>query len=119
MSESRESLAERIRALSLPEAVARIAVDGGETVSPALWFRAQSVRQDEEVFLARVTGSEVLDTSGWDVAEQEFMDEVRWFELDELAAVTIEVFPEGIVELVRGLLGGWDGTSRNLGLMQE
>ena len=82
-------------------------------------FRARSVRQDEEFFLARTTQHVVLDTSGWDAAEREFMDEVRWFHLDELAAVTIEVFPEGLVDLARGLVGGWDGVTRDLGLDRD
>lgn len=60
MSESRESLAERIRALSLPEAVVRIAVDGGERVSPALWFRAQSVRHDPAQAVMRQTSEELV-----------------------------------------------------------
>jgi len=79
-------------------------------------FRAQLVRQDEEFFLARVTGAGPLDYSGWEAAEVEFMDEVRWFDLDELAAVTIEVFPAGLADLARPLLGGWDGVTRDLGL---
>lgn len=79
-------------------------------------FRARHVRQDEEIFLARTSQDAVLDTSGWEAAELEFMDEVRWFHLDELAAVTIEVFPEGLVEIARGLLDGWDGVTRDLGI---
>ncbi len=78
-------------------------------------FRAQLVRQDEEFFLARVTGAGPLDYSGWEAAEVEFMDEVRWFDLEELAAVAIEVFPRGLVDLARPLLRGWDGVIRDLG----
>ena len=82
-------------------------------------FRAMRVRQDEEFFLARVHGAGPLDYSGWEAAEVEFMDEARWFDLDELAAVTIEVFPEGLVDLVRPLLRGWDGVRRDLGSMAD
>lgn len=78
-------------------------------------FRARHVRQDEEIFLARTSQDAVLDTSGWEAAELEFMDEVRWFPLDELAAVPIEVFPEGLVDLARSVLDGWDGVTRDLG----
>lgn len=76
-------------------------------------FRARLVRQDEEFFLARVRGAGPLDFSGWEETELEFMDEVRWFTLDELAAVTIEVFPEGLLGLLRELVGGWDGVTRH------
>jgi len=82
-------------------------------------FRAQLVRQDEEFFLARVTDAGPLDYSGWEPTELEFMDEARWFALDELAAVSIEVFPVGLVELARALLGGWDGVTRDLGLDRD
>lgn len=60
MSELRENLAERIRALSLPEAVVRIAVDGGETVSPALRFRAQSVWHDPAQAVMRQSSEELV-----------------------------------------------------------
>lgn len=42
-----KSLAERIRARGLPEAVAAIAVHGGESVHPSLWYRAQSIDLSE------------------------------------------------------------------------
>jgi hypothetical protein len=47
------------------------------------------------------------------------MDEVRWWALDDLAEVRIEVFPEGLVDLVRPLLTGWDGTVRHLGTQHD
>lgn len=95
-------------------------LEGPVLVRQAIFdFRALRVRQDEEFFLARVRGAGPLDFSGWEAAEVEFMDEVRWFDLDELAAVTIEVFPKGLVDLVRPLLGGWDGVTRELGLMAD
>ena len=43
MDELRERSSRQIRALGLPEAVVRIALDGGEAVSSALSYRAQSV----------------------------------------------------------------------------
>lgn len=77
-------------------------------------FRAQTVRQDELFFLGRICEPGPLDYSGWEPSELEFMEEARWFSLEELAAVTIEVFPHGLAELVRPLLGGWDGTTRQI-----
>lgn len=92
-------------------------LEGPVFVRQALFdFRARTVRQDEEFFLARIEDAGPLDFSGWDAAEHDFMDEARWFDLDELAAVTIEVFPAGLVDLVRPLVAGWDGVTRDLGL---
>ena len=77
-------------------------------------FLRQRVRQDEEFFLARVSGPVDLTRAGWTEIEHAFVDEIRWWDLDELAQVTDEVYPEGLVDLVRGLLGGWDGRARLL-----
>lgn len=43
MGETQENLAERIRARGLPEIVVRIALEGGEAVSPVLDYRARAV----------------------------------------------------------------------------
>ena len=77
-------------------------------------FLRRSVRQDEEFFLARLDDPDELTTRGWTDVERAFMDEVRWWDLDDLALVPDEVFPEGLVDLVRGLLHGWDGEVRHL-----
>lgn len=77
-------------------------------------FLRRTVRQDEEFFLARVDGAAEISTAGWTDVERAFVDEIRWWDLDELAAVTSEVFPVELVALVRGLLGGWDGVVRTL-----
>ncbi len=42
--------------------------------------------------------------------------DVDW---QSLEAVGIEVFPAGLPGLVRALLPGWDGVTRNLGLARE
>lgn len=77
-------------------------------------FLRRTVRQDEEFFLARVEGGAPLSTDGWTDVERAFVDEIRWWDLDELDAVRTEVFPVELVALVRGLLGGWDGVVRRL-----
>jgi 8-oxo-dGTP pyrophosphatase MutT (NUDIX family) len=77
-------------------------------------FARQTVRQDEEYFLARIDAPGPVVTDGWTDVERQFMEEVRWWDLDDLAAVDEQVFPEGLVDLVRGLLGGWDGVVRRL-----
>lgn len=82
-------------------------------------FAARTCRQDEEIFLARVRGGDVvLSRDGWTAVEQDVIDELAWWELDALARVTIEVFPAGLADLVRGVLV-WDGTTRHLGLTHE
>jgi len=79
-------------------------------------FAARHVRQDEEFFLVRLEASDAaFDTAGWTEIEVRFMDELRWWDLDGLAAQPEQVYPAGLVGIVRGLAGGWDGTVRELG----
>lgn len=97
-----------------------LSLDPGELVGPVLAraaifdFYAMPVRQDEVFFLARITGAPDLVRDGWTAVEQDFMDELRWWELDALAHVDLEVFPARLVAEVRRLLGGWDGVLRTL-----
>jgi 8-oxo-dGTP pyrophosphatase MutT (NUDIX family) len=84
------------------------------TRTAAFAFARQTVRQDEEYFLARIGAPGPVVTDGWTDVERSFMDDVRWLSLDDLAAVAQEVFPEGFVDLVRGLRSGWDGVTRRL-----
>ncbi|MCB7137620.1 NUDIX hydrolase [Cellulosimicrobium marinum] len=86
-------------------------------------FSRQHCRQDEVIYLARLHGAVLaghdLSREGWTDVELDVVDEVRWWDLDALARVEIEVFPDGLADLVRPLLGGWDGTTRHLGLARE
>ncbi|AEE46165.1 NUDIX hydrolase [Cellulomonas fimi] len=84
-------------------------------------FFAQHCRQDEDLYLARVRSGDVgeLSRDGWTELEAGVLDELRWWPLDELEAVDIEVFPAGLPALVRDLAAGWDGTVRHLGLARE
>lgn len=103
-----------------------IAVEPSALVGPVLTrsaifdFYAEHCRQDEEFFVARlaVHGDDLAAfiRDGWTEIEHDVLDELRWWELDLLAEVTGEVFPEGLVDLVRPLLGGWDGVTRHLGI---
>ena len=79
-------------------------------------FFARTCRQDEVFFLARTRAAGVLSTAGWTDVERRVVDDLRWWALDELARVTEEVYPAGLAALVAGLLGGWDGRTRHLGL---
>ncbi|MEV7971914.1 NUDIX domain-containing protein [Cellulomonas sp. NPDC089187] len=102
-----------------------LVVDADALIGPVLTrsaifdFVAQRCRQDEEVFLARIAGDAVLASDGWTELEVSVLDEMRWWSLDELADVRIEVFPEGLADLVRPLLTGWDGVTRHLGLQYD
>ena len=87
------------------------------TRSAVFDFFAESCRQDEEIFLARVVvraDDAALSREGWADLELDVLDELRWWELGALQRVAEEVFPEGLVDLVRGLLPRWDGVTRHL-----
>ncbi len=77
-------------------------------------FQREHVRQDEEFFLARIHRPGPVHLGGWTAVERSFMDEVRWWDLDDLDEVRLEVFPAGLARLTRELLGGWDGRLRHL-----
>lgn len=102
-----------------------LALDPSALVGPVLTrsaifdFVAHRCRQDEEFFLARIPGDSVLASDGWTELEASVLDEMRWWDLDELSGVQIEVFPEGLPDLVRPLLRGWDGVTRHLGLQVD
>lgn len=104
-----------------------IVLADGDLVGPVLTrsaifdFFFEHCRQDEEIFLARVPASSFVaeDRSGWTALEQDVIDELRWWSLPDLAAVEIEVFPEGLAGLVADLLPTWDGVTRHLGLARE
>ncbi|MBO3087243.1 NUDIX hydrolase [Cellulomonas dongxiuzhuiae] len=82
-------------------------------------FAARTCRQHEDLFVARVRSTDVaLSRDGWTDVERDVIDELRWWELDALARVEIEVFPAGLAQLVRDVLV-WDGTTRHLGLVRE
>nr|WP_152818258.1 NUDIX domain-containing protein [Pseudactinotalea sp. HY160] len=73
-------------------------------------FFAETVRQDEDFFLARADGETTLSRAGWTAIERDFMDELRWWPLGELSATAAEVFPHGLPTLAARLARGWDGT---------
>ncbi|MDO8107827.1 NUDIX domain-containing protein [Isoptericola sp. b441] len=77
-------------------------------------FWALPVRQDEVFFLARIADAPELVADGWTAIERDFMDELAWWDLDDLEAQHLEVFPARLPAVVRGLLNGWDGVLRTL-----
>ncbi|WP_426592087.1 NUDIX hydrolase [Cellulomonas sp. McL0617] len=84
-------------------------------------FYAEHCRQDEVLYLARVPADRFAaeDRAGWTDLELDVIDELRWWSLDDLERVDIEVFPDTLVTLVRGLLPTWDGVVQHLGLARE
>jgi len=84
-------------------------------------FYAEHCRQDEVLYLARVPASAFAadNRAGWTDLEHDVIDELRWWSLDDLERVAIEVFPDSLVSLVRGLLPAWDGVTVHLGLARE
>ena len=84
-------------------------------------FFAEHCRQDEILYLARVPAAafDSADRAGWTALELDVIDELRWWSQDDLDRVDIEVFPDRLVDLVRGLLPAWDGVTRHLGLARE
>jgi len=112
------------RDAALREAVEEVGIDlrRADLVGPVLTraavftFARVACRQDETFFLARVERHDDpgADRSAWTAIEHETVDEVRWFTVEELAAVRIAVYPEGLAGLVRGWIGGWDGSAPHI-----
>jgi ADP-ribose pyrophosphatase YjhB (NUDIX family) len=83
------------------------------TLGPLIW-RREAVYRDrkqrpwrlkESYFVARCDGGEI-SRSGWQALEQEFVDDIRWWTLDALAASPEPVFPEILADLLRRVLAG-------------
>ena len=80
-------------------------------------FFRESCRQEEVFYVGRYADAaddDAFSRAGWTQVERDTIDELRWWDLDDLAAVTEEVFPAGLAGLVRALLPGWDGVERDL-----
>ncbi|UNX53284.1 NUDIX domain-containing protein [Georgenia sp. TF02-10] len=87
------------------------------TRSAVFDFARVTCRQDEEFFLARVSAGRDLSTDGWTDLERDVLDEMRWWDLDDLEAALAGgavVYPTQLPGLVRRLLAGWDGTTPHL-----
>lgn len=86
------------------------------TRSAVFDFSHVTCRQDEEFFLAR--GRETrLDVTGWTALEREVVDEVRWWDLDDLDSAVADgvvVYPAVLPTLARRLTAGWDGRAAHV-----
>jgi 8-oxo-dGTP pyrophosphatase MutT (NUDIX family) len=54
--------------------------------------------------LARTAGGPVC-RDGWQALEREFVDDMRWWTLDDLAATAESVWPPDLVQRLRAILG--------------
>jgi hypothetical protein len=69
----------------------------------------------DHYLLARCAGGEI-SRLGWQALEREFIDDVRWWTLAELAACAEPVYPVGLAGLLAELLSGpLPKTPRTLG----
>lgn len=69
-------------------------------------FYIVHVSEDEERIIDGRVGAQLTEV------EKELLDDMRWWDLDELAATEARgerVFPLGLVDLARGWREGWDG----------
>lgn len=105
-----------------------IVVEPGALVGPvwrrsaAFRFLGRRVRQDEVFFLAVIPdapSTDQLSTAGWTDIEQDAIDEVRWFDQDDLEELTDTVYPADFAALVRPLRSGWDGSLIDLGYAED
>lgn len=102
-----------------------IELDESDLVGPVLTrsaifdFARAHCRQHETFYLARTTSVAPLTRAGWTDLESDVLDDVAWMTLTELRAVTEEVFPVGLADLLAGLAHEWDGVVRHLGDQHE
>ena len=66
--------------------------------------KGRPVLFQESYLIARCGGGEP-SRDGWQALEREFVDDIRWWAMDDLAACAEPVFPAGLAERVRGLAG--------------
>lgn len=82
-------------------------------------FAREHCRQDELFFCVRIESGAELSRAGWTELEANFIDEMAWKSVSELRAVTEEVFPNGLADLVESLTPGWDGSVQKQGLTRD
>jgi 8-oxo-dGTP pyrophosphatase MutT (NUDIX family) len=82
-------------------------------LGPVVWRGEQILRDREQrpvrflehYILARSAGGQV-SRAGWQALEHEFVDDIRWWSLDELAACPEPVFPRGLAVRLADLIAG-------------
>lgn len=100
---------------------AGVALTAEDLVGPVLTrtgifdFFAETCRQHEVFFLARVADAVEVTADGWTTAERELLDEMAWLTAAELREQPLEVFPPELPDVVDHLVAGWNGEVRHLG----
>lgn len=98
--------------LTVPELIGPVAERDG-----IFDFAQVTCRQHELLYLAHTTHTQLAAT-GLTSAEEELLDEFRWWDLSQLRRAQDDgatVYPEELPELVTRLILGWDGTLTQLG----
>ncbi len=78
-------------------------------------FFAETCRQDEVFFVARVPAGTEPHDGGWTELERSVLDGMAWLTAAELREQPLEVFPVALPDVVERLAAGWDGTVLHLG----
>ncbi len=77
-----------------------------------MYFADRLRCQDEKFFLLK-TARTALDRSSWTANERRLLDEMRWFNAEELGALarqSIPIYPPELTDIIPQLLtSGWDG----------
>ncbi|WP_369373562.1 NUDIX hydrolase [Promicromonospora sp. Populi] len=79
-------------------------------------FFAETCRQHEVFYLARIPNAVEVSADGWTDAERELLDEVAWLTAAQLREQPLEVFPPELPDVVEHLIAGWDRQIRHLGV---
>lgn len=97
----------------------------GDLIGPVLTraavfdFAAETVRQYEKFFVAYLRAPVSLDTSGWTSIEKAMIDDLKWWNLEDLARLDEQVYPEGLARIAQRLVAGWDGGIIHLGEVHD
>lgn len=101
---------------SLTEAARReVAEETGLTdvqFGPAVWYSEQALIWNgapalfRETFIVARCASETLSDSAWTELEREMIREWRWWSVAELAATGEVIYPQGLANLLPGLIAG-------------
>lgn len=83
------------------------------TLGPLVWrgvvhaqtTSGEALRVEDAYFAARCRAAP-LSREGWQAIERELVDDMRWFPLAELAALTDEVYPPQLVALLPDIIAG-------------
>lgn len=97
-------------------ALREIAEETGFTeveLGPVVWLReglgalasGEEVRFRESYIVARCTGGEP-SRLGWEAHENDLVDDIRWWSLEEIARTTEQIYPERFCELIGAVARG-------------